>query len=361
MLRWAEIYLGRLLRNYLEIKKLAGTKGIYAVVKANAYGHGSVEVSRALQDNTDVSGFAVATYEEAEELRAAGISREILVMASPLEEGRESVVELKLTPVVYDEEELRLAKDMGIPFHVKVDTGMGRLGFLQSRWDWLLSELKDSKVSGVMTHFSSADEDPSFTLEQFRVFKAFVEKLTFLKPELKVHCDNSSALKFKFDSLLTHSRVGLALYGASSDFPGSLKQVMEVKAKVISVKELPPGFPVSYSKTYRTSGRERVAVVAFGYADGLLRSLSNRGYVLIKGRKAPIRGRVCMDMTVVSVWEGVKKGDVAVISSPDLPFTEIASLAGTIPYELMCDISRRVKRVYVGEDIPAGKEAVGSG
>ncbi|WP_163327997.1 alanine racemase [Desulfurobacterium thermolithotrophum] len=349
MLRWAEIHLNRLFHNYREIKKISGRKKIFAVVKANAYGHGSIRISKFLEDKTDVSGFAVATFEEGKELREARVRREILVMASHLEEGYKEAVDYRLTPVIFDFEGLKLVKELNIPFHVKIDTGMGRLGFLEDEWNELLSELKYSKVEGIMSHFSSADEDLGFTREQFKKFYSFASELKQLKPEIKIHIDNSAAIPIKFDSILTHCRVGIALYGSKpySDYPLNLKQVMEVKAKVISVKNLPSEFPISYSKTYKTSKREKVAVISFGYADGLLRSLSNKGEVLINGKRCPIRGRICMDMTIVSV-EGLKvrKGDTAVISGEKLTFEEIAEKAGTIPYEIMCDISPRVKRIY---------------
>ena len=349
MLRWVEVYVDRLLSNYYKIKKLSLRKKIIAVVKADAYGHGSVKVSQTLQKFTDVSGFAVATYEEGRELREAGIEKPILVMASSLSEGKREAVELNLTPVVFDFEELKMAKELNVPFHVKVDTGMGRLGFLKEDWEKLLQELKDSKLSGVMTHFSSADEDEEFTKHQLRLFKEFVRKLRKDFPNVAVHADNSAALSLRLNSELTHCRVGLSLYGSKphADFPLKLEQVMEVKAKVISVKELPSGFPVSYGRTYYTTHKEKVAVISFGYADGLPRSLSNRGVVVVGGKRLPIRGRVCMDMTVVSA-EGadVRKGSVAVISGKELTFEELAELAGTIPYELMCEIGKRVVRLY---------------
>ena len=349
MLRWAEVHLDRLLHNYSEIKKLSKKKKIFAVVKANAYGHGSVEVSKFLEKNSDVYGFAVATFEEGVELREAGIEREILVMASHLEEGYREAVDYNLIPVIFDFEDLKLVKELGIPFHIKVDTGMGRLGFLEDDWERLILELDGSNVEGVMSHFSSADEDKEFTQKQFEKFLFLARRIAQLKPDIKVHIDNSAAVPEKFDSILTHCRVGLALYGSKpyEGYSADLRQVMEVKAKVISVKELPADFPVSYSKTYRTSKREKVAVISFGYADGLLRTLSNRGEVLINGIRCPIRGRVCMDMTVVSVEKvDVKKGDTALISGEELTFNEIAEKAGTISYEIMCDISPRVKRIY---------------
>ena len=354
MLRWAEVHLDRLLHNYREIKKIARKKKIFAVVKANAYGHGSVEVSKFLEKNSDVYGFAVATFEEGAELREAGIEREILVMASHLEEGCKEAVNHNLIPIVFDFEDLKLVKELGIPFHIKVDTGMGRLGFLEDDWERLILELDGSNVEGVMSHFSSADEDKEFTQKQFEKFLFLARRLRRLKPDIKVHIDNSAAVPEKFDSILTHCRVGLALYGSKpyEGYSADLRQVMEVKAKVISVKELPADFPVSYSKTYRTSEREKVAVISFGYADGLLRTLSNRGEALINGIRCPIRGRVCMDMAVVSVEKvNVKKGDTALISGEELTFNEIAEKAGTISYEIMCDISPRVKRVYISYNI----------
>jgi alanine racemase len=348
MLRWAEVHLGRLLHNFCEVKKLSGRKKIFAVVKANAYGHGSKEISKFLERNTDVAGFSVATFEEGRELREAGIKREILVMASNLQEGYREAVELNLTPVIFDFEDLKLVKELKIPFHVKVDTGMGRLGFLERDWERLFLELKDSKVEGIMSHFCCADEDDEFTKKQLKKFFLFAKEIRKIKKNLKVHIDNSAAIAKKFDSLLTHVRVGLVLYGLEpfKDYPAKLKQIMEVKAKVISVKELPPSFPVSYSKTYITRNNERIAVISFGYADGLLRALSNKGEVLINSFRFPIRGRICMDTTVVSVDGKVKKGDIATISGEELTFSELAEKAGTIPYEIMCGISQRVKRIY---------------
>ncbi len=348
MLRWAEVHLNKLLYNYKTVKNLC-RKQVYAVVKANAYGHGSREVASFLEKNTDVYGFAVATYEEGAQLRRAGVKRPILVMSSTLEEGREFLKDYDLTPVVYDFTELLLAKELNVPFHIKIDTGMGRLGFLESDWEKLLSEVKNLPIKGVMTHFSSADEDRDFTLHQLKKFESFVSELKKNFPHLEVHAENSAAVLYRFNSFLTHCRVGLALYGVPPEngYP-ELLQVMEVKAKVLTVKELPAGYPVSYSKTYRTKNKENVAVISFGYADGYPRELSNRGKVLINGKECPVRGRVCMDMTVVSV-EGlpVKKGDVATLYGGGITFKAVSEEIGKIPYELMCSISSRVERVYI--------------
>lgn len=350
MLRWAEVHLDRLLFNYKEVKKLAGRKGIYAVVKANAYGHGSVAVSKFLQERTDVYGFAVATYQEGQELFTSGIKRPILIMSSTVEEGREYLRELPLLPVVYDFKELSLVKELSVPFHVKIDTGMGRLGFLKSEWDDLISELKNSKVVGVMSHLCCADEDKEFSLSQAEEFKKFVKAVKAFKPKVEVHLENSAAVVLSLNSVLTHVRVGLSLYGSKpfKNYPADLKQVMEVKAKVLSVKELPLGHPVSYGGTYKAKGGERIGIVSFGYADGYPRELSNSGRVYLKGDFYPVRGRVCMDMLMVSVDKKVKKGDVATIFGSVNTFDEVAKSLGTIPYELMCRISQRVERVYIG-------------
>jgi alanine racemase len=347
MLRWAEVHLDRLIRNFKKVEELS-KKRIYAVVKANAYGHGSVQVAKTLEENTSVYGFCVATYEEGAELRQSGIKKPILVMSSTISEGRKFLKEYQLTPVVYDFEELKLVKELSIPFHLKVDTGMGRLGFLESEWNKLLEEIRGTKLIGVMTHFSSADEDYEYTKFQLGKFKSFVDKLKRNFKKVEVHSENSAAVRFKLNGILTHSRVGLSLYGVEpcEGYP-KLEQVMEVKAKVLTVKELPPNFSVSYSKTYRTKEKERIAVVSFGYADGYPRELSNRGKFLLNGEVCPVRGRVCMDMTVVSVNNvKVEKGDTAIIYGEEIPFKEVSKEIGKIPYELMCSISQRVRRIY---------------
>jgi len=352
VLKWAEVHLDRLSFNYHQVKKLAGTKEIIAIVKANAYGHGSKEIARFLEEKAGISIFGVATVEEGIELRESGIKGEILVMASDSSDWVKEIKAFALTPVVWNFETLKVLKDAGIPFEVKVDTGMGRLGFLKSEWSKLLAELPGARLKGVMTHFCCAEDDPEFTRFQYESFLEIVRALRKVFKKIRVHCDNSASLRFRFSKLLTHCRVGLALYGSkpTADYPVELKQVMEVKAKLISVKKLPANFPVSYGASYRTSAEEVVGVVAFGYADGYPRNLSGKGYVFINGRKAPLRGRVCMDMMVVSL-EGCNAnvGNEVLITGSGIGFEELSKLAGTIPYEIMCRISSRVKRIYVRE------------
>ncbi len=353
MLRWAEVYLNRLKNNYFVLKKIAGNKKVIAVVKANAYGHGSVPVSRFLEKFTDVSMFAVATFDEGRELREGGIKNPILVMSNPLLEGFDCVKEYNLTPVVFDFKSLNIAIKNRIPFHLKVDTGMGRLGFLPDEWHSLFDKVDFSLLSGVMSHFADSGGDPEFTRCQYRLFVPFARRILTVK-KVPFHIDSSGAVPMVLDEILTHSRVGIALYGCKpfSGFSVPVEQVMEVKSKLISVKTLPAGWSVSYGRTYKTMKDEVVGVVAFGYADGFMRSLSNKWMVKIKGNFIPVRGRICMDMTVVSL-DKVEAfvGDEVVISDRELTFDRMAERGGTIPYEIMCDISPRVKRVFIeGED-----------
>lgn len=353
MLRWTEIHLNRLIHNYNEIKKLSYPKKIIAVVKANAYGHGIEEVAKALEKYTDVSAFAVATYKEAETLKNIGIKKEILVLASPLTETPPHLLphlsKLNIVPVIFDFEDLKLAKEFNLPFHIKIDTGMGRLGFLEKDWEKLIEKIEGTNLEGVMTHFCCSNENKKETERQINLFKAFCKKIKKLFPHrpLKIHADNSAALPQKLNSTLTHSRVGIALYGAKPypNYPAKLKQVMEVKAKVITTKLLPPNFPVSYSSTYKTKKEEKVAVISFGYADGYPRSLSNKGHVIIRKERCPIRGRICMDMTIVSS-KNAKKGDPVTVFGEEIKFEETAKLINAIPYELMCSIGQRVERIY---------------
>ncbi|WP_457568156.1 alanine racemase [Desulfurobacterium sp.] len=350
MLRWAEVHLNRLKKNYENLKKFAGSKKIIAVVKANAYGHGSVAVASFLERNTDVSAFAVATLFEGMELREGGVKRPIIVMSNPLFENVKDFVEYRLTPVIFDFDSLRVALETGVPFHVKLDTGMGRLGFLPSDFQKLKQVFSSPLFKGIMSHFPVSDEDEDFTTQQFLFFMDFVKEALKVKNDIVVHVDNSAAIPYQFDSLLTHSRIGLALYGSRPfpDFPVDIEQVMEIKSRLIQVKTLPENWGISYGRTYVTSAEERVGVVAFGYADGLMRSLSGRWQVKINGRMCPVRGRICMDMTVVSL-EGAdaRPGDEVVITDREITFDKMAREAGTISYEIMCDVSPRVKRVFL--------------
>jgi len=324
-------------KNVREIHRFSG-KRIIAVVKADAYGIGAVVVSRILESCEEVEAFAVACPGEGRELREAGVKKKILVLGGIFREELETFLKYKLTPVVSDEEHLKAIGKENIKFHVKYDTGMGRLGFLKK-------VINDKRVEGIMTHLSSpADRD--FSLKQIEEFSKI---LSFYPDVSMVHLESSAGLVYKVP-FATHVRVGLALYGEKplKNYPLELKPALRLKARLLSVKELPPGYPVSYSRTFITKRRTKVGVVAFGYADGLMKSLSNKGHLLYKGKPVPVIGNITMDMTMVDLTgTPARTGDWIDIVSEERSFTALARDAGTIPYELMCNLSKRIERKVV--------------
>lgn len=354
--------------NYRQIRdRISGTTKIMAVVKANAYGHGDVEVARVLE-SIGCEFFGVAIPEEGAKLRANGIIKPIVVLGGLYRGQVEDIFKLELTPVVFDMETARLidaqASLSGRPkkIHVKIDTGMSRLGVLSG--DALeffreLKALKNLSVEGILSHFvESESEDRSYTREQLRRFVSTVEAVKGLgfSPELIDMANSAAAADFP-EAHLNLVRPGLMLYGS---YPAAglrekikLRPVMELKTEVMLLKKIPAGSTVSYGRTF-TAGRETViATLPIGYADGLPRRLSGAGEVLIRGKRAPIAGRVCMDLTMCDATgiESVKAGDEAVIigSRGDETITaeEVAERAGTISYEVFCNISSRVPRVYI--------------
>ncbi len=324
--------------NVEEIYRFSGKK-IIAVVKSDAYGIGVKQVAPILRELDPVDSFAVACVEEGVFLRELGIRREIIILGGILPEELEAVKEYRLTPVVSDPEHLKVIGKEDIRFHVKYDTGMGRLGFVDEIVD-------DPRIAGVMSHLSTP-ADREFSLRQIESFRRIAER--YSGKELKVHIESSAGIVYRVP-FATHVRIGLALYGEKPlrDYPLKLEPAVSVFARVLSVKEVPAGFPISYGRTYVTEKRTRIGVVAFGYADGLMKSLSNRGYLLFEGNKLPILGNITMDMTVVEVGDlGVKPGDWVSVVDRSRTFGDLAREAGTIPYELMCNISSRVKREVI--------------
>lgn len=321
--------------NALEVSVFSG-KRIIAVVKSDAYGVGVKYVAPILRELDVIDSFAVASVEEGVCLRDMGVRREILVLGGILPEELQAVKEYKLTPVVSDLEHLKVIGREDVKFHVKYDTGMGRLGFLEEFID-------DPRVVGVMSHLSTP-ADREFTLKQIERFKSIVQR--YGGRPVKVHVESSAGIVYKVP-FATHVRVGLALYGERPlrDYPLNLKPALSIKARVLSVKEVPENFPISYCRTYVTKKRTRIGVIAFGYADGLMKSLSNKGYLLYEGERLPILGNITMDMTVVEVGRtNLKPGDWVTVVDETRTFGDLAREAGTIPYELMCNISSRVKR-----------------
>ncbi|MCX7760843.1 MAG: alanine racemase [Hydrogenothermaceae bacterium] len=341
--------LNNLIENLVNIHRFSN-KYIFAVVKADAYGHDAKIVSKILEDIPFIKKLCVATPIEAKELREIGITKDILVLGGILKGEEDLFLKYNLIPVVSTFENLSIAKSSGIrKIHLKFDTGMGRLGFFEEDISFLKDVIKDFEVEGVMTHFPSADIDVDFTEIQIKKFKDIVTSLN-IHPK-HIHIQNSAGVMYNCD-YCTDVRIGLSMYGEKpcDNFPIPLKNVMSVYAKVISVKHFKKGTKISYCGTYTTTRDIKAGVISFGYADGLPRLLSNKGNIIINGKKADIIGNITMDMTIVDISDiDTKVGDDAIIVGEDgsakITFTDIAKLSGTIPYEIMCGISKRVVRI----------------
>ncbi|WP_457636055.1 alanine racemase [Persephonella sp.] len=352
---WAEISRDRLIHNVKTIYSSIN-KQIFAVVKADAYGHGALKISKILQEIPYVKYLCVATAEEGKELREKGIKKDILVLGGILRDEIKCFKEYSLVPVVSDFEQLKIVKENNIQkIHIKIDTGMHRLGFLPDEVEDLTKKINGLKVEGLMSHFPSADTDPEFTQKQITEFEKVVKKFRSygIDPEY-VHLQNSAGLMYDCN-YCNAVRIGISIYGEkpSDSFNIPVKTVMSVRSKIITVKEIKKGQTVSYGGRFKADRDMKIGVVAFGYADGLPRELSNRGYFLINDRKVQIVGTVTMDMTIVDLTdiEDVKPMDTVTIVGKDgkneIYFDDIAKMCRTIPYEIMCRISKRVRRVIV--------------
>lgn len=365
---WAEINLPALDRNVGRIKAALPPRVRYvAVVKADAYGHGMAEVaSRLLQAGVDC--FAVANVEEGARLREIGPRADILLLSPALADEYPQALSLGLVLTLSSLAEARelgaLAQARGLraPVHVKVDTGMGRAGVWHAEAVALIDAVlahPGLELRGVYTHFSHADGDAAFTAEQRRLFLATLERLPdAARRGLLVHADNSSGLdSFAADSPFNAVRVGLLQYGLPPH-PGSFLErirpepVLSFHARVVLIKSLPRGTAVSYGRTCTLTRESRVAVVAAGYGDGIPTAASNRGQLLIRGRRCPILGRVTMDQTLVDVTDvpEVSVGDIATILGAQgearISVADFCGWADCIPWEALCTLTQRVRRVY---------------
>jgi alanine racemase len=364
----AQVDLGAIAYNFGRIKSFVGPHvSVCAVVKADAYGHGAVPVSRCLEAQ-GAAMLAVAIAEEAHELRAAGLRIPILVLGQVLPSQVRALLEddvrLTVGDLDFAEAVSTTARRAGIEarVHVKVDTGMSRLGILEeeaAETVRAIAALDRLSIEGIFTHFSSASEpDQSFTFLQLDGFRTIVQDLRESGIDIPlVHAANSAALLTIPESHLTMVRSGLALYGLVPDpglaSPVDLRPALSLRSRVVAVRDLPAGRPVSYGRTYRTQGPTRAAVLTLGYTDGLSRRLSNRAWVRIRGRLCPVIGRVCMDQTIVDVTlvPGVVPGDEAMVYEADrrspLCIERVAVQAETVPHEVLCLIGKRVPRQYV--------------
>jgi alanine racemase len=362
----AHIDLSALAHNLSEVRRCAGGGKILAVVKADAYGHGAVECAmRLVSEGVDMLG--VALIEEGAELRAAGINSEILVLGGVFEHQADDLIKYGLTPAVYatvqaeafSEAAIRAGKTL--PVHVKIDTGMSRVGVLpEDSVDFVLlvSKMPGLKVEGLMTHLSDvAEQDKSYAELQVARFDMVVERLQEEGVEIPLaHASGSAAVIDFSDAHFNMVRPGIMLYGC---YPSekmrslvNLKPVMSLKTKIMHIKKVGPVTPISYGRTFYTKKESLIATLPIGYADGLNRKLSNRGSVLIGGRRCPIVGTVCMDMIMVDVSDvpNAKVYDEAVIigrqGEEQITAEEVAGLLDTISYEVLCNVSKRVGREY---------------
>ena len=322
---------------------------LIAVVKADAYGHGATQVARAAVE-AGAWGLAVSTLEEAAALRGLVWPDRLLVMGGLTPGDAVDAISTGCA-VTCQSQELAAALEAARPsgrlaVHLKVDTGMGRLGCSPGEAPSLAERIAGSgrlRLAGVYTHFASADSDEAFTREQFEKFCRVLESLD-VEPGVRHAANSAAALRYP-DMALDAVRCGIALYGC--EWPG-LRPALELSAVVTQVKDLPAGASVGYGRTWVARRRTRVATVAIGYADGVLRSRSGKGWVMIRGRRAPLLGRVSMDQITVDVTRipGAAAGDRATLIGKDVSAAEVAGWSGTISYEVLTAIRGRVRRSY---------------
>jgi len=365
----ATISLAAFRHNLDEIRRRVGApRGIMAIVKANAYGHGMSAMAREAV-KWGVQALGVATTDEALELRETQGCGEIpiLVMGPTLPADAEVLLKNDISVAIGNigllREHLAAGRrlDMLPRLHVKIDTGMGRYGFRQDDLSFL-DELKamPQALEGVMTHFSVSDETDeesrAYTDQQSLRFAAVVREIHKVGLRPVIHASNSGGVLHHAHSHFEMVRPGMILYGANPDPNGEalpLRQVMTLSTRIVSIHAHAKGDPISYGRTYRMQRDGRIGILPIGYGDGLPRSLGNRGYALVAGRRVPIRGRVCMDQTMIDLSEspGVQVGDEVVLygsqGTERISLEEVARLAGTIAYEITCQVGRRVPRAYV--------------
>jgi len=365
-----EVDLGAIVGNARTVRSLTGTE-IYAVVKADAYGHGAVAVAQALTRAKAASGFAVSLVEEGVTLREAGITAPILVMGPSQHGGEDEMVMTSLTPVIGSEEDLAAIAAVGnrrqraIDAHLKVDTGMGRLGVPVERAAELAIAARHNgiQIVGLMTHFACADtdapEDPdSMTRDQLRRFAEADAAVTRTGAPIRIrHAANSSGALLFPDARFDLARTGIALYGNGRWPDGAARQqAMRLVTEVTQLRSITTGTSVGYGATWRAERPSRLAVLPVGYADGLPRRASGHAQVAIRGKRVPLVGRISMDIAVADVTElpDVVVGDPAVLlgrasGGGSITAADYAEWSALSEYEVTCGMSKRVPRTYVGD------------
>jgi len=368
----AVIDLDNIEHNIAEIEKVINAPyGIYAVTKADGYGHGAVPIAKVLENHKKVKGYAVATAEEALQLLDAGIKKDILVIGYTFPYAYEEMIKRGIRMTVFRrdtiEELNEIAGKIGKKaiVHLKVDTGMSRIGV--SPYDEGLDIIKSAinapniDVEGIFTHFARADEtDKIYANEQYELFSSFVEGVeseTGFKFKVK-HCSNSAAIIDMPYAHMDAVRAGIILYGLWPSNEVDMKKIdlkpaMSLVSHITYIKNVPKGTAISYGGTYVTDKPTRIATIPVGYADGYPRALSNKGCVLICGKKAPVIGRVCMDQMMVDITfiPEAKQGDTVTLVGKDgnenITMDDLSELSDHLNYEFVCDIGKRVPRLFV--------------
>lgn len=368
---YARIDLDAIAYNMEQMKhNLKADTEVMAVIKADGYGHGAVQIAEMMENMDYIWGFAVATLDEAIVLRTEGIKKPILVLGCVFPDQYMAMLKNDIRMNVYTEEmaesisQMAAREGMTAYMHIKLDTGMSRLGFDMSKESvetiTRISQMNNVNMEGIFTHFAKADEtDKSFTQKQIRDFYWMVDKLKENDVTFQYeHCANSAAIIDVKEANFDLVRAGISIYGL---YPSEevkkenvkLKPAMVLKSHIAFVKEIEAGTPISYGGTFVSKEKMKIATIPVGYADGYPRSLSNVGYVLIRGKKAPIVGKVCMDQFMVDVThiDGANFGDRVTLVGQDgnetISIEDLSELSGRFNYEFICDLGKRIPRVYV--------------
>lgn len=378
---YAEIDLDAISHNVSAMKKnIAGNTKILAVIKTDAYGHGAIPIARELEEMEEVYGFAVATAEEALDLRKNEVEKPILILGYTFPGKYEELIRNNISMALFREDSLteiaEVAKSIGCKasVHIKVDTGMGRIGVMPDEkgveFAGKILENEFLYLEGVFTHFAKADEtDKAFTFDQIEKFQGFVyeiEEKFHYKIPIK-HASNSAGIIDIKDANLDLVRAGIILYGLwpsdeVSKTAVCLKPALSLYSTVVFIKEIPEGTPVSYGGKFVSDRKMKIATIPVGYGDGYPRSLSGKGFVLIQGQRAPILGRVCMDQFMVDISHiaNVKTGDKVTLIGEDkgqrITVEELGDLADKFNYEFVCGLSKRIPRTFVKNKKVIGTE-----
>lgn len=365
--KWVEIDLNSFLYNFSQLKKLHSKKNILPVIKSNAYGHGIIEIAKKIQPYVDT--VCVISPDEGAILRNSGFKKQILILGSfyPFNENLKKLFKYNLIPTVSSIEELNYLLKMSgsrnkpLKFHLKIDTGMHRLGILPEnlkKFIDIYTTTKNLILDGLFTHLSSAYSDKDYTFQQLQIFNDGISilKESGINPRI-IHAANSAASILYPQSHYDALRPGIALYGLlpfdGADKLISLKPILSWKTRIVLIKELPKNSSISYLRTYITKRKSKIAVIPIGYADGYSRLFSNKTEVLVRGKRVKTVGIVTMDMTMLDVTDvkNVRVGDEVVIIGAQgknrITAEELAKKIGTINYEIVCKIHPRVPRIYI--------------